>query len=103
MFQGADQVGNAVQLLLARNAMLDERLYEAANEFLAALDDGDRWPVNLLEDALAIKERLTARGDLDRTIAGMDVAEAEDIAEDMLEIFVAIEVARAGAGVCRTA
>ncbi len=93
MFQGLDHVGKAVQILACRNAMLNQRLYEAAREFSAALLRPDQWPKDLLDRARGIHDRLTVRGRVDKTVAGMDVSSATEIVEDLIDLSVAISVA----------
>ncbi len=93
MFQGLDHVGKAVRILASRNAMLNQRLYEAAREFSAALLRPEEWPEDLLDKAQDIHRKLTARGRIDQTIVGMDVSAAAEVAEEILDLSVAISAA----------
>ena len=93
MFQGLDHVSNAVQILASRNAMLNQRLYEAANEFEAALNRPDQWPVDLLERARDVQRKLSAKGQIEETVNGMDVSTASQIAGELLDLSVAISAA----------
>ncbi len=93
MFQGLDHVGKAVRILASRNAMLNQRLYEAAREFSAALLRPEEWPEDLLDKAQDIHQKLTARGRIDQTIVGMDVSAAAEVAEEILDLSVAISAA----------
>ncbi len=93
MFQGLDHVSQAVRILVARNAMLNQRLYEAAREFSAALKRPDQWPADLLSRARRVEEKLTAKGRIDKTINGMDVLAASQIAEEIFELSIAVSAA----------
>ncbi len=93
MFQGLDHVGKAVRILASRNAMLNQRLYEAAREFSAALLRPEEWPEDLLDKAQDIHRKLTARGRIDKTIVAMDVSAAAEVAEEILDLSVAISAA----------
>ena len=93
MFQGLDHVSNAVQILASRNAMLNQRLYEAAHEFDVALRRPDQWPVDLLERARGVQRKLGAKGRIEETVNGMDVATASQIAGELLDLSVAISAA----------
>jgi hypothetical protein len=86
MSGGMEHISRAVQILVGRNAMLNERLYEAAREFSAGVRDADEWPMNLREKAIRIDRKLTAKGRLASTINGMDVPDAEKLAEEILEM-----------------
>ena len=86
MSQGFNHVNRAVQILVGRNAMLNQRLYEAAREFSAAMEDAEQWPKNLREKASRIDKQLTKKGRIAATINGMDVRDAERIAMEILEI-----------------
>ena len=94
MSKGLKHVNRAVQILVGRNAMLNERLYEAAREFSAGVKDAQRWPKNLRDRAIRIDRKLTAKGRLSSTINGMDVPQAEELAEEIFEL--ASEIGAAG-------
>jgi len=102
MFQGLDRLNQAVQILVGRNATLNQRLYEAANEFSAAMSHSDQWPAKLLARAAGIAEKLTAQGEIAATINAMDIAVAGSIAEDMLSLTVAMNAADAVANRSRS-
>ena len=93
MYQGLDHVSKAVEILARRNAMLNQRLYEAAYEFAAALRRPDQWPADLLEKARSVQQKLTAKGRIDKTIGGMDVSAASQIAKEIFDLSVAISAA----------
>ncbi|MBN2474349.1 MAG: hypothetical protein JXB62_07060 [Pirellulales bacterium] len=95
MFKGLDHVSRAVELLVGRNAMLNQRLCEAAHEFAVALHRPEQWPEDLLPKARQVESRLTARGSIDDTISGMDVADADEVAQQMCELATAVGVAKA--------
>ena len=86
MSGGLDHINRAVQILVGRNAMLNERLYEAAREFSAGVQDTELWPKSLREKAIRIDRKLTAKGRLSSTINGMDIADAGEIAGEILEM-----------------
>ena len=90
MLEAVDHVNKAVQTLVCRNAMLNQRLHEAAKEFSAALGQVEQWPSSLQAEVAHISQRLTAKGTIDATISGMDVSTARSIAEDMLGLALAI-------------
>ena len=90
MISGMDHVFQAVQLLVGRNAMVEERFCEAAREFVAALRQSDQWPEGLLEKALDIEKRLTAAGGIEETIRAMDPPAVEAVAEEILDLAEAI-------------
>jgi len=89
MFQAFDHLNRAVRILIGRNAMLNERLYEAAREFSLALQRPEQWPNDLLENARIIEKKLTARGRIDATVNGMDVSVADEIAQELYALAVA--------------
>ncbi len=91
MLRGLEHVNRAVQILVGRNAMLNQRLYEAAREFEAALGEPGQWPAELWDRAIRIDKKLTAKGRADQTINGMDVPDAEQIAEEILDLSTAID------------
>ena len=93
MFQGLDHVGKAVQILVSRNATLNQRLYEAAHEFSAAMRRPDQWPADLLEKATVIEQKLTVHGAIGNTVNGMDIATASQIAAEILDLSVAVSAA----------
>lgn len=93
MFQGLDHVSKAVQILVSRNATLNQRLYEAACEFSAAMRRPDQWPADLLERARGLQRKLTAKGRIDKTVNGMDAAAAGRIATEIFDLSVAISAA----------
>ncbi len=95
MFQGLDHVSRAVRILVGRNAMLNQRLYEAAREFSLALQRPDQWPRDLLEKARSVENKLTARGRIDKTINAMDVSVAGEIAQEMYSLAMAVNFAHA--------
>ena len=95
MFQGLDRLNHAVQILVGRNATLNQRLYEAIHEFAAAMSHSDQWPGKMLAQADRIREKLTAKGRIDATVNGMDVAAASDIAEEILSLAIAMNTANA--------
>ncbi|MEE8451605.1 MAG: hypothetical protein V3R99_06805 [Thermoguttaceae bacterium] len=86
MSGGLDRINRAVRILVGRNAMLNERLYEAAREFSAGVQDAEHWPTKLREKAIRIDRKLTAKGRISATINGMDVPDAEEIAGEILEV-----------------
>ena len=86
MSNGLKHVNRAVQILVGRNAMLNERLYEAAREFSAAVKDAQQWPENLREKAYRIDKKLTAKGRISSTINGMNVPQAEELAGEILDL-----------------
>jgi len=86
MSGGFDHINRAVQILVGRNAMLNERLYEAAREFSAGVQDTEHWPTKLREKAIRIDQKLTAKGRISSTINGMNVPDAEELAEEILEM-----------------
>jgi hypothetical protein len=94
MFQGLDHVYQAVRVLAVRNARINQRLFEAADQFSRAMDRPDQWPGDLLGRAAAIHQKLTARGKIDTTIAGMDVSVAERLAGEMLDLAMDIRAAQ---------
>ena len=104
MFQGLDHVYQAVRVFAVRNARINQRLFEAADQFSRALDRPDQWPGDLLGRAAAIHQKLTARGKpgerkpgegrIDTTIAGMDVSVAEQLAGEMLDLAMDIRAAQ---------
>lgn len=94
MFQALDHVGQAVRILVGRNATLHQRLFEAADQFALALQCSESWPADLLQRARQIAKQLTARGRLDTTINAMDSATAGRLAEEIYELAVAIEIAK---------
>ncbi len=93
MFQGLDCVSRAVRILVGRNARLNQRLYEASGELSAALSRPDQWPPDLLRKARGVEEKLTAKGRPDKTINGMDVSTAREIAEEIFDLSIAISAA----------
>lgn len=94
MFQGLDHVYQAVRVLAVRNARINQRLFEAADQFSRAMDRPDQWPGDLLGRATDIHQKLTARGKIDTTIAGMDVSVAEQLAGEMLDLAMDIRAAQ---------
>ena len=96
MSGGIDHISRAVRILVGRNAMLNERLYEAAREFSAGVQDTENWPTNLREKAIRIDRKLTAKGRLSSTINGMDIPDAEEIAGEILEVSAQIGAAHFG-------
>ncbi len=88
MFRELDHLSNSVRILVSHNAAIDERLYEASDEFLAALKEPDQWPTETLQKARSIEYRLTAKGNAADTINGMDVVVAEEIAEEIFDLFI---------------
>jgi len=93
MSGGLDHIHRAVQILVGRNAMLNERLYEAAREFSAGVRDADQWPKNLRDKAFRIDRKLTAKGRISSTINGMDITDAEQIAGEILEMSAQMDAA----------
>ncbi len=96
MLRGLEHVNQAVQILMGRNAMLNQRLYEAVGELEAALREPDQWPTELFDRAIRIDKKATAKGSAARTINGMDVPEAQHIAEEILDLSTAIDAACTG-------
>ena len=90
MFDGLHHLYEAVPPLVGGNAMLDDRFYEAAHEFLLALKHSQQWPEDLLQQACSIEERLTAEGTLEATLAEMDPVMVESISEEILDLVDAI-------------
>lgn len=90
MSEGLKHVNRAVQILVGRNAMLNERLYEAAREFSAAVQDAEAWPKKLRDRAIRIDKKLSAKGRISSTINGMDVPQAEELAGEILDLSSAI-------------
>ena len=88
MFQGLDHIGKAANLLAARNAMLNQRLFEAAKEIEAAIETSDEWPSDLQEKARKIEDKLTAKGPIDATVNGMDVVTATAAAQEIFDLSV---------------
>ena len=86
MSGGLNHINRAVQILVGRNAMLNERLCEAAREFSAGVQDTELWPKSLREKAIRIDRKLTAKRRLSSTINGMDIPDAAEIAEEILEM-----------------
>jgi hypothetical protein len=95
MFQGLDHIGKAANLLAARNAMLNQRLFEAAKEIEAAMETSDEWPSDLQEKARKIEDILTANGPLDATLNGMDIVAATAAAQDIFDLSVDALAAKA--------
>jgi len=94
MFQGLDHVSRALRILVGRNAMLNQRLYEAAREFSVALERPDQWPADLLDDARSVHRELTSKGSIDATINGMDVSVAGQIAQQLCTLVLAVNSAQ---------
>lgn len=95
MFQGLDHVSRAVRILVGRNAMLNQRLYEAAREFSLAMQRPEQWPPALLEKARGVEKKLTAKGRIDKTINAMDASAAGEIAQEMYSLAMAVNFAHA--------
>lgn len=95
MFQGLDHASRAVRILVGRNAMLNQRLYEAAREFSLALQRPEQWPQHLLKKARSVEMKLTANGRMDKTINAMDVSVAGEIAQEMYSLAMAVNFAHA--------
>ena len=95
---GLDHLGHAVQILVGRNAMLNQRLYEAAREFSLALERPEGWPRDLLKKARSVEKRLTTDGPIATTINGMDVSVAREIAQEMYTLAMAVNTLQIDAG-----
>lgn len=93
MSGGFDHINRAVQILVGRNAMLNERLYEAAREFSAGVKEAEHWPMKLREKAIRIDQKLTVKGRISSTINGMDIPDAEELAGEILEMSAEIDAA----------
>ena len=93
MSQGLDEVNRAIRILVGRNATLHQRLYEAAKVFADASHGPYQWPKRLADRADEISGRLTAKGNVAGTVNNMDTADAREVAEDMLELATALNVA----------
>ncbi len=96
MLRGLEHVNRAVQVLVGRNAKLNQRLYEAAGEFEGALREPDQWPTELFDRAVQINRKLTAKGNAARTINGMDIRDAQELAEAILDLSTAIDATCTG-------
>ena len=94
MSQELDRIlHRAVRTLVRRNTTLHQRLYEAAKEFPAALRRREQWPPDLLLQAKNIEKKLTAKGRLVDTICAMDTSVAADLAEEIVNLAIQIDVA----------
>ncbi len=95
MSQELDRVVHkAVRTLVRRNTTLHQRLYEATKEFPAALRRREQWPPDLLSQIESIEEKLTAKGRIVDTICAMDTSAAAEVAEDIVNLAVQIDVAK---------
>ncbi|KKK57721.1 hypothetical protein LCGC14_3051620 [marine sediment metagenome] len=94
MFDGQHHLYEAVPSLVGGNAMVDDRFYEAAHEFLLALKYSQQWPEDLLQQARRIEERLTVEGTLEATLAEMDPLTVEGVSEEILDLVDAVDESR---------
>ena len=95
MLQGLKHVNRAARILVGRNVTLHQRLFEAANELSTAVRQRRGWPKRLSLKADGLCEKLTARGAIDKTISGMDRADARDAAEEILALAINLNAVRA--------
>ncbi|NQU24953.1 MAG: hypothetical protein HQ567_27020 [Candidatus Nealsonbacteria bacterium] len=93
MSQGLDEVNRAIRILVGRNATLHQRLYEAAKVFADASHGPYQWPKRLANQADELSGRLTAKGNIAGTVNSMDATDAREVAEEMLELATALNVA----------
>ncbi|MBN1909700.1 MAG: hypothetical protein JW818_08175 [Pirellulales bacterium] len=91
MQKGFEHVFRAVRLLVGRNAKIHQRLYEATRELALALKESEQWPPDLFARAAQIHGQLTARGRADTTINDMDTAAAEQLANAILDVALAVD------------
>ncbi len=95
MFRGMNHIQEAVNILVARNTTLQQRLYEASKELAVAMRQRDHWPDNILQKARDIEKKVTARGRMGATLQGMDASEAGEVAKELAELASDVRVARA--------
>ena len=94
MSEGLEHMWNSIRILAGRNATLNQRLYEAAKELAGALDQPEQWPSEeLLDQARTVETTLTVDGSLDRTLAGMDMCEASELARQLVDLVADMQVA----------
>jgi len=79
MLDGLDHVWKAAQILASRDALLKDRLKEAAGEFALALLQPEEWPTQLLTQAHSLREQL-------KGVDGLEPTTARQVAEELLSL-----------------
>jgi hypothetical protein len=88
-----DHLRNAARLLAGQRS-LRQALPDACSEFWAAMFDPDQWPAELLERANEIVEQILQEGPLRRTLAKLDDATLQQIADDIKQLAAEMESLR---------
>lgn len=79
MLDGLEHVWKAAQILASKDALLKDRLKEAAGEFAVALLHPEEWPRVLLTQAHSLREQL-------KEVDGMEPSRARQAAEELLAL-----------------
>jgi hypothetical protein len=93
MIDGLEEIRSAVDALATRDERLKSRLSTAGKRFWSATYHLDEWPSRIQKRAESIQRTILARGSVQATVAEMTLEEAEEVAEQILELLLDLQKA----------